>query len=81
MVVVSSRLCISQRFSFCLLRNPVRSLAYVFFVSIGLSHAKPQGKPTVELRVRQKQIPTLIQPVHDRLIGRVTPLVSKTNQV
>src|SRR5579864_4421266 len=48
---------------------------------VGLSHAKPQGKPAVELRVRQEQISTLIQPVHDRLIGRVPTLVPKTNQV
>lgn len=53
----------------------------MFFVSVGLSHAKPQCKPAVELGMGQEQIPTLIQPIHDRLIGRVAALVPETNQV
>ena len=53
----------------------------MFFASVGLSHAKPQGKSAVQLRVRQEQIAALIEPVHDRLIGRVVSFVPETNEV
>lgn len=53
----------------------------MLLLRVGLSHTKSQGKPAVELGVRQEQIPTLIQAVHDRLIGRVAALVPETNQI
>ena len=46
-----------------------------------LSHAQPQRHLPIQLRVRQKQIATRIQPVHDGLIRRIVALVPEADQV
>lgn len=50
-------------------------------LGIGLSDAESQRELPVQLRMGQEQISTSVQPIHNRLIGRIAGLVPEANQV
>src|ERR1700739_1200206 len=65
----------------CIFPYPLPRVFYVPRLGIRLSHTKRQRELPVQLRMGQEHIPALVQPVHNRLVGRVSGLVAEANQI
>jgi hypothetical protein len=59
--------------------NSLPGFFYVAFFGVGLAYADAQGQAVVEPGVREIDIPTLIQAIHQLLVGFVPRFVAKAD--
>src|SRR5260370_38837728 len=51
------------------------------FLRVGLANAKPQRQLPIQLRVREEEVATVVQALHDGLVYSVSSFVAETDQV
>src|SRR4029077_6088228 len=72
------RKCLQLR---CFFPNAPPRILHVPRLSVCLADAKPQRELAIQLRVRQKKVAALTQPVHDSLVRLIPGLVAEANQI